>query len=93
MNTGTSRRGSSHTPSGTPTSPPSTKGSRSALSKPRRTVTAAMICPTSAPKVASTAASFGSTVQAQNDIATSPKAKPDRPCTKPATIAPSATIR
>lgn len=54
-------------------------------------VTAAMIWPVSAPKTAMAAASWGSTVQTQNDMATRLKANPDSPWTKPATIAPIAT--
>ncbi|SPA31164.1 exported hypothetical protein [Cupriavidus taiwanensis] len=46
----------------------------------------------SAPNTVIAAASRGSIAQAQNDIATMPKAKPDRPWTKPATAAPAMTI-
>ncbi|MNO05920.1 hypothetical protein D3C81_2274900 [compost metagenome] len=61
--------------------------------KPRRTVKAASSWPVRAPNTERVAASLGSSTQAQKDRATSPKAKPDSPCTKPATMAPSATIR
>ena len=87
-----SSRGSSATPRGMPAKPPSTKGSRRALSKPRRTVATATICPVSAPHTANTAASRGSSAQTHTDIATMLKPKPDRPCTKPAATAPSTTI-
>ncbi len=69
------------------------KGARRPGSNPRRTETAAMTWPVKAPETASTAASCGSITQAQIDRAVSPKAKPDRPCTKPATTAPRATTR
>lgn len=80
--------GSRLTPTGTPTSPPSTNGHSRAALKPRRMVTAATTWPVSEPNTASAAAKRGSSTQAQNDMATMLKAKPDRPCTKPATTAP-----
>ncbi|MCY1556296.1 hypothetical protein D9M68_930340 [compost metagenome] len=91
LNSTMSRCGSSQTPKGTPTKPPRTKGQRMRLSKDRRTVSAAITCPVRAPNSASTAASCGSSVQAHTDIATMPKAKPDRPCTHPANTAPTIT--
>ncbi|KAG1556749.1 hypothetical protein G6F50_012690 [Rhizopus delemar] len=85
--------GSPITPSGMPARPPSTNGSSRRRLNPRRTVNTATSWPTSAPNTDSVAASRGSSPHAQNDIATMPNAKPDRPCTNPATIAPSATSR
>ena len=58
----------------------------------RRTDAAASNWPVSAPNTVIAAASRGSIAQAQNDIATMPKAKPDRPWTNPATAAPVITI-
>ncbi|KAI5931834.1 putative protein FAM10A5 [Manis javanica] len=75
--------GSSKTPSGMPARPPRMKGSSFASANPRRTVMADSTWPSSEPKTVSTAASRGSSTQAQNDMATMPKAKPDRPCTNP----------
>ncbi|MNT01222.1 hypothetical protein D3C72_1356790 [compost metagenome] len=93
LNQSMSKWGSTATPSGMPANPPSTKGANCLRLKPRRTVTAASTWPTSAPNTARVAAKRGSSAQAQNDIATSPKPKPDRPCTNPAATAPSATTR
>ncbi len=69
------------------------KGSSFASANPRRTVMADSTWPSSEPKTVSTAASRGSSTQAQNDMATMPKAKPDRPCTNPAAAAPSAMMK
>ncbi len=93
LNQAMSSCGSTSTPSGIPASPPSTNGSNRRRLKPRRTVNTASSWPVSAPNTDSAAASRGSSPQAQKDIATMPKANPDRPCTKPATIAPTATSR
>ena len=49
-----------------------------------------MICPVRPPNTAITAASCGSTPHTQIDIATIAKAKPEMPCTRPATAAPTA---
>ena len=84
-----SSMGSSCTPSGTPASPPATKGHSIFQSKPRRTENTASSWPVSEPNTASAAARRGSSAQAQNDIDTMPNVKPDKPCTNPATAAPS----
>ncbi|SPA42544.1 protein of unknown function [Cupriavidus taiwanensis] len=87
-----SSSGSTATPSGIPATPPATNGHRRRHDRPRRTDAAASNWPVSAPNTVIAAASRGSIAQAQNDIATMPKAKPDRPWTKPATAAPAMTI-
>lgn len=92
LNQSMSRCGRIRTPSGIPARPPSRKGHSKGQLKPRRTENTASSWPVSAPNTASAAASRGSSTQAQNDMATMPKAKPDRPCTNPATAAPTATI-
>ncbi|MCY1553666.1 hypothetical protein D9M68_901730 [compost metagenome] len=76
-------------PMGTPTTPPARKGHSAGQRKPRRVVNTATSCPVSEPNTASTAATRGSMPQTQNDMATMLKAKPERPCTKPATAAPT----
>ena len=51
-----------------------------------------MICPVTPPNTAMTAACCGSMPHTQMDIATIEKAKPEMPCTRPATAAPAASI-
>ena len=58
--------------------------------KPRRTRIAEMIWPVRPPNTAITAASWGSTPHTQMAIATIAKAKPEMPCTRPPTAAPTA---
>ncbi len=72
-----------------PASPPSTNGASSRHASLRGTVNSPITWPTSEPKTAITAASFGSSAQTQIAIDTMLKAKPDRPCTKPAITAPA----
>ena len=48
-------------------------------------------CPTSEPNTTMGPASCGLTDHAQIPIAANPKAKPESPCTKPATAAPTIT--
>jgi hypothetical protein len=76
-------------PSGMPRAPPARKGASACSRKGRRLLTTATTCPVSEPNTAITEATRGSMPQTQNDMATMPKAKPDRPCTKPATAAPA----
>src|SRR5215472_2507165 len=91
LNVSGSRWGSSATPSGTPRIPPATKGQISPASNPRRTVPIERSCPNNVPNATSGPARTGSMDQAHIAIAVRPKAKPDRPWTKPPIAAPRAT--
>ena len=81
----------SATPSGTPITPPTMKGSARARLKDWRTEPIEMSWPRSEPKTTIGPARSGEMVHAQKAMATSPKAKPLRPWTKPATAAPTTT--
>ena len=69
---------------------PTTNGHKIASCHPRRTLKAEMTWPNHPPKTAMAAASLGSIPHTQIDIATIANAKPEMPCTKPATAAPNA---
>ena len=71
--------------------PPMMKGSARVRLKDLRTEPIEMIWPMSEPKTTIGPATSGEIVHAQKAIATSPKAKPLRPWTKPATAAPTTT--
>ena len=71
---------------------PSRNGHSSEKCQPRRTRIAEMIWPVTPPNTAITAASCGSTPHTQIAIATIAKAKPEMPCTRPPTAAPTARI-
>ena len=82
---------SRNTPTGTPSAPPTTSGAMRLRSKPPRTEARLATWPSSPPNTASGAAICGGNAQAHSPIATSEKAKPESPWTKPAKAAPSAT--
>src|SRR5687768_16757894 len=69
---------------------PTTNGHRIETYQPRRTRIAEMTCPNQPPNTAIGAASNGSRPHTQIDTATIEKAKPEMPCTRPATAAPNA---
>jgi hypothetical protein len=68
------------------------KGATRFQSVPRQVSGSATTCPISDPNTAKGAATCGSTAHAHTDSAASAKAKPDRPCTKPASTAPPITM-
>ena len=88
LKTAGSSRGSKARPIGTPSAPPARNGNNSFQGNASRTDKAPVTWPTSAPNTVNTAARLGSSTQAQIAIDTMLKAKPDKPCTKPATAAP-----
>ena len=88
-NTSAFRCGNTAMPSGMPTAPPARNGASAVRRKCRRLDSAATTCPVSEPNTAITAATRGSMPQTQKDMATMPNAKPESPCTNPATAAPT----